>query len=689
MLRAASARARGRLELLDVSDELHVTHDALVSVAAANAGTLRELRGVGYRTDGEPWVRQALNFDAVRRLAVAAPALRVLDVSVECDTSEELHDLLRCEPPFGAVRVREVLLRNYDTIPLVHDHDVWPLLAAAPALTSFQLSAELSHAALDALVDALVARRVGAVTFCCCEIEGAPGVAALARLVRDGALVELELMQEECLFEDADMLAPLCAALHDNTTLTELSLSHTRLWTSPREAAALLGALVAHPTLRVLNLDYTMGDSGWTAGAYMSDMADTAAPLLAALIEADAPALQSLSFKALWLPDSGVRDICAALRDNTHLTDLTWDVCDELEHAYGTNVEGEASDFVVKFVLNPTLRFFCPALRTLACQRWYVAKPPPRCALSPPPVRSRTPFDALPRAAVKRILRALPVDTRLRCLEVCTSFYIMLGAHRKVWTRVDLSPRSGIRVPPTYARLRAAVARACGKLQALDVSNCGAHISLQAVHDVWGADHHNEEDYDLRELRLSGCCTFEPDSLLDVPDSDFMLSTEDVPSTQQRQELWGVYDQNIVRGLKLVEIDIACESAEQASALLRGAPERLRVPRLTVACASAPLSEESAAALGAAAASHASLRELRLRGAATGAELISQAALHALAGACASRRGRRHLLRIVLDGCTVSDAVHADALATLLAANTELIIVDGGGSGAAVQPVQQ
>jgi hypothetical protein len=52
MLRAASARARGRLELLDVSDAPNVTPDALVSVAAANAGALRELRGVGHSNTG-------------------------------------------------------------------------------------------------------------------------------------------------------------------------------------------------------------------------------------------------------------------------------------------------------------------------------------------------------------------------------------------------------------------------------------------------------------------------------------------------------------------------------------------------------------------------------------------------------------------------------------------------------------
>jgi hypothetical protein len=569
-----------------------------------------------------------------------------------------VRDLLRCKPPFGAVRAREVML--YDMLfgsPHI-GHDVGPLLAAAPALRSFQLSAQLPRAALDALVDAFVARRLRAVTFCCCHIAGGRGVAALTRLVRDGALAELTLMQEERLFENAAVLAPLCAALRANTTLTQLTLSYICLYEKRNAAsgAALLGALVAHPTLRVLNLDYTMGDDSWLGIVHMSNLAATAAPLLAALIAADAPALRSLSFKAVWLPDAGVRAVCAALRANTHLMDLAWDLEDDWQEAKVTSVDGEASEHVIKFVLNPTLRFFCPALRTLTCRRWDVELSRPRCALStPPPVRSRTPFDALPHAAVERILRALPVDTRLRCLEVCTRFYLMLSEHHTLWTRVDLSPRSGILAPPSDALLRAAVARASGELQVLDVSDCGAHISLQAVYDVWGADHGNEEDYTLRELRLSGaCCTFRmPPSFLlhdgdDSDDSDdgddgsIMYSTQDVPSTQEPLKLLGVFEQDrSCDGLEHVEVDIACESVEQACALLRGAHARLHVPRLTVACDGAPLSEEGAAALGAAAASHAPLRELRLRGAAGGAELISQAALHALAGACASRRGRR------------------------------------------------
>jgi hypothetical protein len=215
VLRAASARAFGRLELLDVSDAPRVTPDALVAVAAANAGALREMRGVGHLTSAEPWLHQApLDFDAVRRLVEAAPALRVLDVSAQCATSAELRHLLRCEPPFGAVRARELLFKDYSENANIDD-DVWPLLAAAPALTSFQLASGLPPAALDAFVDAAVARRLEAVTFCCCDLVSDSGAAALARLVRGGALVELELLQEERLFDDADLLAPLCDALRE------------------------------------------------------------------------------------------------------------------------------------------------------------------------------------------------------------------------------------------------------------------------------------------------------------------------------------------------------------------------------------------------------------------------------------------------------------------------------------------
>jgi hypothetical protein len=77
-----------------------------------------------------------------------------------------------------------------------------------------------------------------------------------------------------------------------------------------------------------------------------------------------------------------------------------------------------------------------------------------------------TSFDALPLPLVLRILASLPADSRLLAAAVCRSWREML-ADRSLWTRLDLSPASGVVHWPRKALLLAAAARAGGKLEAL------------------------------------------------------------------------------------------------------------------------------------------------------------------------------------------------------------------------------
>jgi hypothetical protein len=79
------------------------------------------------------------------------------------------------------------------------------------------------------------------------------------------------------------------------------------------------------------------------------------------------------------------------------------------------------------------------------------------------------PFAALPPALALKIFAALPVDTRLRCAEVCKAWCAAV-AERSLWTRLDLSHTSGVKHRVTPALLRAAAAKARGALAALDVS---------------------------------------------------------------------------------------------------------------------------------------------------------------------------------------------------------------------------
>jgi hypothetical protein len=81
-------------------------------------------------------------------------------------------------------------------------------------------------------------------------------------------------------------------------------------------------------------------------------------------------------------------------------------------------------------------------------------------------------FARLPHAVVLLILSLLPVDTRLRCAEVCRSWRTA-ATERSLWLRLDLSPESGIaRRRITDALLRAAAARAGGALLSLAVTDC-------------------------------------------------------------------------------------------------------------------------------------------------------------------------------------------------------------------------
>ncbi len=104
----------------------------------------------------------------------------------------------------------------------------------------------------------------------------------------------------------------------------------------------------------------------------------------------------------------------------------------------------------------------------------------------------------LPLALVLHLLSLLPVDTRLRCAEVCRSLRAALE-ERSLWRRLDLSA-SG--VSPTLAvtdvLLHAAVARARGELVTLDLTGCKRVTSdslLAAVTANGGM---------LRELRVCG-----------------------------------------------------------------------------------------------------------------------------------------------------------------------------------------
>jgi hypothetical protein len=164
--------------------------------------------------------------------------------------------MLRNEPPFQPLRLRTVCIE----FPACADEASALALAADLAAHASMQRVELNgaplrtHAALDAVVDAALARELKSFRFFHCRLlpVSAP---ALARLLGGGALRELLFTSNGQQLLDGPSAALLGAALRANTTLTLLSFLNVGFWRDPDAAAAeLLSALTGHPSLCTLNL---------------------------------------------------------------------------------------------------------------------------------------------------------------------------------------------------------------------------------------------------------------------------------------------------------------------------------------------------------------------------------------------------------------------------------------------------
>ena len=321
VLRGVSGRARGQLCHLDVSDCISYMPRVLLAVIAANAGSLRELRVLGLhaRRENDPCpalvpllraallcVLDAVTFECdwedaprlVRSETPFTPRLRPRELRVQCGDGREWYG-----PPGGADRVTPYLAALADAAP-------------QPTLTSLVLvRADLRPPeVMDALADAALAwrLRLRTLVLICCPT---PAAAPLARLLCTSSLATFEYSTvggaHARLVADAAGAALVAAALRASTSLTSLSLSNAGLCADPYVAAPLLGALVGHPTLKILSLSEEPDTEAFALGA-----------ALGALVAADAPALQELRLVDVALGGEGWAPLAAALPGNHHLRGL-------------------------------------------------------------------------------------------------------------------------------------------------------------------------------------------------------------------------------------------------------------------------------------------------------------------------------------------------------------------------------
>jgi hypothetical protein len=315
LLRGAAGRARGQLCQLNVSRlDIDFTPAVLLAVLAASAGSLRELRVCDASVRGE--VAETHNASLAAILA-AAPQLQVLHADIVISTWEDAPGLLRAEAPWAPVRLGRKLQVEFEHMGVRGGLGrVAPFAAALadaarqPTLSDIRivLADTRRPEVLDALVDGALSRRLRTLDFDCCT---PPAPAPLARLLVGGALSELTLsdnLADAPLF-DAAGAALVAEALRNTMTLTSLHLLFTHLCGDMEAAGVLLAALVGHPSLRELEFaeDHRF--------AYPAALGAA----LAALVAADAPALQELDISCNVLGDDGLAPLVAALPRNRHL----------------------------------------------------------------------------------------------------------------------------------------------------------------------------------------------------------------------------------------------------------------------------------------------------------------------------------------------------------------------------------
>jgi hypothetical protein len=271
-----------------------------------------------------PWCGE-LRLDDVRDLIRAMPALRALHADVGCKFAEA-QDILGGEPEFAALHCRHVSLYGDDELADV----VRTMSSAAQHVSLRTVACESPHAlhpsvlcGLEALARAVQLRHVSLhltgedsaeVTT---QSQSVPG---LVRLLAVGSLQHLGLSQNSWYPAGFDTpSANLLAAALRSSRFQSLRFEGFGLFLDVDAAIELLSALVAHPSLRSLEII-----SEQLFGEDVDVDRQRIGSLLATLVAPpDQHGLEVLSVLRCDLLYVGLRPLCNAIRSTTRLRALS------------------------------------------------------------------------------------------------------------------------------------------------------------------------------------------------------------------------------------------------------------------------------------------------------------------------------------------------------------------------------
>jgi hypothetical protein len=301
-------------------------HRALMDVLRANSASIREVIKTPETCNHTDYFETTF-CDTVQDFLGAAPQLRVFRTDVEA-TVREATRMLRNEAPYGALRVHFLCVAN-EPRPGAWEEEEEPdddaaLFALADAIRGHNSLKGVclqdvsldTPAVLSAVVEAALERRLVRISFRRCKLSPA-SAPALARLLGSTALTRLIIIGgdgRELL--DAGAAALFADALRANATLCYLTLFSVDVWRDANVGAAVMGALVAHPSLQLINL---------CSNPVQVDAVAVVGAALGALVAANAPALHDLNVGSSVLGDAGLAPLVEALRSNTHLRELYCD----------------------------------------------------------------------------------------------------------------------------------------------------------------------------------------------------------------------------------------------------------------------------------------------------------------------------------------------------------------------------